>query len=384
LVGYVVPAPEAEPDLGAVRSAVRRALPAHMVPDALVAVPELPLTPNGKLDRRALPAPAFEAAGRPPRTAAERALCALFAEVLGLPEVGIDDDFFALGGHSLLAARVVARAQRELGLELTMRAVFETPTVAGLAERTPDREAGGFPVLLRLREGGTLPPLFCVHPAAGIGWGYVGLLRHLEPERAVYALQSRGLGDPGYRAKSIAEVAADYLAEIRRVRPEGPFHLLGWSFGGMVAHDMAGQLQEQGLDVGSLTLLDSYPSAPGDRPPSPSDPGLLADAAASLGYGTDTERMAADFGEDGVRAVARVFADNASLQHTFEPRVFDGDLLFFAATADRFPGAPEPGAWQPYVTGRVEVHPVDAAHGGMVRPVPLAGIGSVLATRLAR
>lgn len=384
LVGYVVPAaPEAEPDLEALRAGLRGVLPEHMVPGVLVSVPHMPLTPNGKLDRAALPAPSFTVEGRPPRNDTERALCGLVAEVLGLPEVGVDDDFFTLGGHSLLAARLVARAQRELGLELSVRAVFETATVAGLAASSRSREPDGFPVLLRLREGADLPPLFCVHPAAGISWGYVGLLRHLEPERPVYALQSRALGDRDYRPESVAEVAEDYLKEIRAVCPDGPFHLLGWSFGGMVAHLMACQLQEQGQEIGSLTLLDSYPFAPGDSAPSPDDPRLLTEAAVSLGYGT-AERMTEDFGQDGAVAMARAFATNAGLQHTYEPKKLDGDVLFFAAMADRFPGAPEPESWQPFVTGRLEVRPVDAAHGAMVRPEPLAEIGPMLAARLAR
>ncbi|WP_156725207.1 amino acid adenylation domain-containing protein [Streptomyces apocyni] len=383
LVGYVVPAKEAEPDLEALRSELRLALPDAMVPAVLVSVERIPLTPNGKLDRGALPAPSFAVAARPPRNATERDLCRLVSEALVLPEVGIDDDFFALGGHSLLAARLVARAQHELGLDLSMRAVFETPTVAALAARSRGRDRNGFPVLLRLREHGTLPPLFCVHPAAGIGWGYVGLLRHLEPERPVYALQSRGLGDPGYRPLSITEVAEDYRTQIREVYPEGPYHLLGWSFGGMVAHLMACQLQEEGQEIGSLTLLDSYPFAPGDRAPSPDDPQLLTEAAASLGYGT-AERMSEELGQDGAEAVARAFAINGGLQPTYDPKELNGDVLYFAAMADRFPGAPEPEAWQPYVKGHLEVHPIDAAHAEMVRPAPLAEIGSLLAKRLAR
>ncbi|MFD4766595.1 amino acid adenylation domain-containing protein [Streptomyces niveus] len=383
LVGYVVPARGAEPDLEVLRSGIRGSLPDHMVPGVLVNVERLPLTPNGKLDRAALPAPSFTVVGRPPRNATERALCGLVSEVLGIPEVGVDDDFFTLGGHSLLAARLVARAQRELGLELSVRAVFETPTVAGLAASSRSREPDGFPVLLRLREGGDLPPLFCVHPAAGISWGYVGLLRHLEPERPVYALQSRALGDRDYRPTSVAEVAEEYRKEIREVCPEGPYHLLGWSFGGMVAHLMACQLQEEGQEVGSLTLLDSYPFAPGDRAPSLDDPRLLTEAAVSLGYGS-AERMAEDFGQDGATAMARAFATNAGLQHTYEPKKLDGDVLFFEAMADRFPGAPEPESWQPFVTGRLEVRPIDAAHGAMVRPEPLAEIGPLLAARLAR
>jgi amino acid adenylation domain-containing protein len=135
LVGYVVCPDET---CGELRDFLRRRLPDYMVPAAFVAVETLPLTVNGKLDVRALPAPSFntERESRSPRTPAEQTLCGLFADVLGLPEVGIDDNFFDLGGHSLLATRLVSRARTALAVELTIRDLFEAPTVAELIDRT--------------------------------------------------------------------------------------------------------------------------------------------------------------------------------------------------------------------------------------------------------
>ncbi|MEU4621976.1 amino acid adenylation domain-containing protein [Actinoplanes sp. NPDC023801] len=140
LIGYVVPAPGQDPEQlallpGAVRRHVAALLPEYMVPAAVVALERLPLTANGKLDRKALPAPNFAATSthRAPATAREETLCAAFAEVLGLAEVGVDDNFFDLGGHSLLATRLVARIRVLLGVELTIRALFEAPTAAALA-----------------------------------------------------------------------------------------------------------------------------------------------------------------------------------------------------------------------------------------------------------
>ncbi len=164
LVAYAVPAPHAPggaPDTGALRDHCAARLPASMVPDAFVLLEALPLTSNGKLDRAALPAPAApRAGGRAPRTERERALCRLFTEVLGVPEAGADDDFFALGGHSLLATRLISRIRAAFGADLPVRAVFEAPTPAGLAERLGTSPRADRPPLLPARRPATLPVSF--------------------------------------------------------------------------------------------------------------------------------------------------------------------------------------------------------------------------------
>ncbi|MFS8096831.1 amino acid adenylation domain-containing protein [Lentzea alba] len=360
LVAYVVSTVDVE------RSVLAQTLPSHMVP-FVVRVDALPLTPNGKLDRKALPAPDFSAgARRAPRNPAEQILAELFAEELDVPAVGIDDGFFDLGGHSILAAKLLGRIQTAFGVRLGIRTLFEAPTVAGLAHRLGhDDERDSFDVLLPLRADGTGEPLFCVHPAAGVGWVYSGLLRGLD--RPVYALQAKGL--TAEAPASLAEMAADYVARIREVQPHGPYHLLGWSFGGVVAHEMAALLQEQGQEVALLTLLDAYPV----RTDEPDEDAMLT----SLGLADRSELTG--FTPEQVDAMAETFKANARLMNAATPREFRGDVLFFAAT-----GSPSPGLWAPHVIGEIDVHQLDCAHGAMTQPAPIAEIAKVVGTATAR
>jgi nonribosomal peptide synthetase DhbF len=145
LVAYVVPRGEAlvAADL---RAALKQQLPDYMVPAAFVLLPALPLTPNGKVDRSALPAPAYQSSEpghEPPRTPIERALARAMAEVLSLDRVGLNDNFFELGGHSLLAVRLMNRIQHDLNIDLSLRQLFATPTVSGLALAALDNMVPG-------------------------------------------------------------------------------------------------------------------------------------------------------------------------------------------------------------------------------------------------
>ncbi|GLZ32188.1 hypothetical protein Lesp02_43760 [Lentzea sp. NBRC 105346] len=389
LVAYVVGT--AEPD--ELRGELAGQVPDYMVPAAIVMLPALPLTPNGKLDRRALPAPDFagRARGRAPRTTVERVLCELFGEVLGLGTVGIDDNFFDLGGHSLLTIRLAGLVAERLGVRIGVMALFQTPTVAELApvvENRPGRLTGGTS-LIPLRTRGSRPPLFCVHPGLGVGSVYSGLLRFLPDDQPVYAVQARGLVDDGELPGSLPDMAEDYLRQIRAVAPHGPYRLLGWSFGGLVAHEMAARLRRDGADV-ELTLLDAYPAARrGDRDRDEFLRGLLTAAGIDPGDIELThEKVAAALAEstsafaafdvDLLARVERVAANNVRLADEFVPQTYPGDLLFFQATAGRGPDAPEVSDWKSTVDGRIEAHQIDCTHDEMTQPKPLARIAEVL------
>ncbi|HEX5403990.1 MAG TPA: amino acid adenylation domain-containing protein, partial [Pseudonocardiaceae bacterium] len=404
LTAYLVPATGHDLDLATVRTEAAAVLPEYLLPSAYVVLDALPLTPNGKLDRRALPAPErVSGTGRAASTPRERILCGLFAEVLDLPDVGVDDNFFDLGGHSLLAVRLVSRIRSALDVALSVRDLFQAPTVADLATRitSPLTGAHALDVLLPLRRPGTQSPLFCVHPGLGLSWPYAGLTRHIGADVPIYGLQTRSLADPEYRATSVVDMAEDYLARIRQVQPHGPYRLLGWSFGGVVAHELGVRLQEQGERVELLALLDSYPMPASaatepvtgeqvvrmlfgstDLVPQLVHNGVVDPiAAARVLRGQDP--VLADFDQREVVSLVNAAIGHMTLLRTHRPSTYTGDLLFFTATQDRGPGAPTTDRWHDHLTGTITDHPVDATHLGLADPEPLAKIGATLATNLA-
>ncbi len=402
LVAYVVAATDSAPQSESLRHYLRQRLPEYMVPAAVVVLDRLPLTPNGKLDRKALPAPELGSAGtgRAPRTPQEQLLCDLFAEVLGLTRVGIDDDFFDLGGHSLLATRLVDRVRATLGVALGLRSLFEAPTVAGLAARLDmDDPDDAFDVILPLRSQGCHAPLFCIHPGGGISWSYCGLMKHLGPEYPIYGVQARSLARPEPRPTSIEQMATDYADQIRTVQPAGPYCLLGWSVGGIVAHAVATLLQQRGEQTALLAILDAYPvgDLTFDEPPVPTERDILVgmldcDPESPNGEPLTPAQVVdilrsrgsalASLEQHQLSAVIEIMINNARIALDFTPGRFHGDLLLFNSTIDREDDTATAEVWKPYIDGTIESHDITGRHDRMTEPGPLAQIGPVLAAKL--
>ncbi|WUR90408.1 amino acid adenylation domain-containing protein [Streptomyces sp. NBC_01262] len=400
LTAYLVPVGAAAPEPTELRDHLAARLPDHMVPAAFVTLEALPLRGNGKLDQDLLPAPdvTAQAAARVPRSPREEVLCELFAEVLGLPSVGIDDDFFHLGGHSLLAARLISRVRIALGIDLAMRSLFEAPTVAGLAKRAGfDDGDSALEVMLPLRTHGARPPLFCIHPGGGLSWSYSGFMKYVPPGIPIYGIQARGLLYPDDMPATVEEMAADYVTQIREIQPEGPYHLLGWSFGGIVAYEMAAQLQALGERMALLTMLDCYPGVPNhyridDRDMlvsllDPTRPHVIPQegspeiAKAVEILRNDTGALAS-LNEGQLVALLTTMAHNRHIVGHYAPKPFDGDVLFFLATQGRTDGAPTADVWKEFVSGDVLSHPIKITHTNMNHPEPLAEIGRILAAAL--
>nr|WP_274518884.1 non-ribosomal peptide synthetase [Tumebacillus flagellatus] len=267
LTAFYTVLPEVSIEAADLRAYMQDKVPGYMVPAAFVRLENFPISESGKVDRRALSQLLVETQRENdyvgPRDRTEYRLVKMWERLLGAEKIGVRDSFFQLGGHSLTAVKLSSDVEREFGCRLPLVRLFQESTIEQIAAFI--REGGESPLhpsLVEIQKGaGT--PLFLVHPIGGMAHVYAGLASGL-PEQTVYGLQARGVeegsGDP---IDTVEEMAAYYLEGVRQVQPEGPYRLGGWSFGGVVAYEMARQLQAQGQDVEPLVFFDSY--APENR-----------------------------------------------------------------------------------------------------------------------
>ncbi|WP_369228327.1 AMP-binding protein [Streptomyces sp. R39] len=365
---------------------LRERLPDYMVPAAVVPLPELPLTPAGKLDRRALPAESTTTTSSgAPRNSHEEKLCALFGELLGVENVGIDDDFFLLGGHSLLATRLSARIRKQFGVDMPVRTIVRYPTVAELGSLVlmggiPDDHLDSFAVVLPLhRDPGTgKAPLWFFHGGGGLGWAFFTFAPYV-PDRPAYALQSRGSGGVDELAGSVPEMIDDYLTQILETQPEGPYNLVGWSYGGPLAHAVAEALDRRGHEVGLLAILDSK-SAGGFRNLSGTVPAVYRKEVEDVfGQFMNTANM-----DLFLETMSKVGANNLAKMEEFDSPVYRGDMLYFNAKLDKDDEGSWAPDWRPHVLGSIEEYDVDATHHDLHMPKPAGQIMKVIARKLAQ
>jgi len=274
LVGYVVASDQGREQGTANESELRRHvkkhLPEYMVPSEFVFLDAMPLTPNGKINRRALQAAKIDSASITSQTvvdvpindALQAQLIAIWEELLGRKGVGLRDNFFDLGGHSLLAARLMYRIKQTTGKTLPLAALLQAPTVEQLAAVLREDFSHHWSSLVAVQPDGLKPPFFMVHGVGGNVVGFIELARHMKPDYPFYGLQSQGLDGKQPLLTTIEAMAAHYLEEMRTVQPKGPYHIGGFSLGGIVAYEMARQLAERGEEVALLVLFDTYATNP--------------------------------------------------------------------------------------------------------------------------
>jgi amino acid adenylation domain-containing protein len=381
---------------------LRQQLPEYMVPRSFVFLPELPLTRNGKVDRAALPAPdetnkkstkAFVA----PRDVLELELAQTWREVLNKHSIGMRDNFFELGGHSILAARLMARIHQQFGHRLPLTTLFQDATIEHLAGilRRQAKPAARHSSLVMIQPGSSRPPFFSVHPSGGNVLCYAELARHLGPDQPVYGLQAQLLNKTGDFQPGIEEMAAHYLTELRTVQPAGPYFLGGWSFGGLVAFEMARRLQAQAEEVALLALLDTKIPSSQERMAKIDEIVLMTNFASDLGLTLDHLEVSPDellrrapdqqlayvlemAGRANIlppdldlfdlQRLYQVFKANVRARQNYKPKPADCYVTLFQA-AESLPSAQAEVAkeWNELALAGVEIHSVPGNHFDMVR-----------------
>ncbi|MFO8039260.1 MAG: amino acid adenylation domain-containing protein [Sodalinema sp.] len=244
---------------GKLREFLLTNLPDYMIPSSFVELEALPRNLNGKVDRKSLPDPSSIQRDRlEPRTEHEQKIATVWQNVLGCEKVGVTDNFFELGGHSLLAVRLCSSLEESLGQDVPVAALFQFPTVEGLANFLSQDELGlTGSSIINIQSQGSRPPIFGIH-VLGKGMAYYRpLVKHLGQDWPVYGLSSNSSDEVKGALKGVQELAELYIKDMQAIQPKGPYYLLGVSFGGRVAFEMAQQLRTQGEEVALLGLIDT-------------------------------------------------------------------------------------------------------------------------------
>jgi aspartate racemase len=263
LIAYVVLQADANlPELDSLRAVLEQSLPSYMVPSAFVQLNVLPRTANGKVDRRALPATAVSRAGdveaAAPQSQLECTLQEIWQDVLHVAPIGITDNFFEVGGHSLLAIRVFADIRKRTGRSLPLMTLFRAPTIRRLAAFiSADAPTARWSPLVQMTSEGDGAPVFIVHGLTGVAMNLRALALRIGARRPAYALQARGVDGEQPPFDRVEDIAACYIDHILAIQPRGPYLIVGFCFGGLVAFEIARRFLEKGEEVAFLGLLDT-------------------------------------------------------------------------------------------------------------------------------
>ncbi len=264
LVAYIVPENEITEDVvPQLKQYLKEKLAEYMIPSAFVVLSELPLTPSGKINRRGLPVPDISSFSQTenfvaPRDKTEEQLAQMWSEILNINPVGVKSNFFELGGHSLLAINLMAKIQQHFGKQLPLSTLLTNPTIEDLGSLIRGETQVTSSSLVPLQTQGNKQPFFCVHPAGGHVFYYQELSNYLGNNQPFYGLQAQGFNEGEKILTNVEEMAEFYVKTIQEFQPQGPYQIGGWSFGGVVAFEMAQQLLEQGEEVSLLALLDPW------------------------------------------------------------------------------------------------------------------------------
>jgi amino acid adenylation domain-containing protein len=392
LAGYVI-ASEPKPSGGELGRFLKDRLPEYMVPADFVFLETMPLTPNGKVDRKALPLPEASKLERQedfvaPRDNFELSMTKLWEQILGKRPISVRDNFFELGGHSLAAARLMGQIEKEFGKNLLLTDLLQAPTVEELVAMVRlDAPSAARTAVIALQPLGSKPPFFFVHGLGGTVMRFRDLARHMAPDQPFFGIQAKGLDGAEPCLERVEDMAEVYLQDLRSAHPAGPYYLGGYSFGGYVALEMARRLLDQGEEVRSLVLLDTYVAG------SQSLLGrfMTLSTAQKIAY---ARRRARRYRKNLRRriefwflppAVKKVRRGCGAAEHSYELRSYPERIVLFRAGEKGLRGLEEPGdGWQRYAAGGLEIHELDGDHGNILNEPYVQSLAAELRQCLER
>lgn len=412
---------------GELRAHLLETLPEYMIPAAFVAMPAMPVTSNGKADRRALSKieVGLESSREyvAPRNETERRLAEIWAYVfkekgfvLEQAKIGVDDNFFELGGNSLLATQLLYRIRSAFGVELPVRALFEQVTIAQLADTigriaAGDARAAAAGPAVAIQPHGTGPAVFALPGVGGNVLSYRELSRALGPEQPFHAVEAIGLDGSTPPPDSVEATAQANLAAIRAIQPQGPYRLVGHSYGGVIAYEMARSLLAQGERVEYLALLDAatpevlFAADAGAGDEAEDMRRLCAELAEQNGRRFDLsadalrampvddvlvqlEQLGIPVDRDRYEALTAVFRANREAYRRYRPAPLPGPIEWhlFRATRSMPASGAWPGdyGWRAVAGAAPTLHDVDADHHSILHGAAVTMIAGVLAEASTR
>ena len=382
-----------------IRQFLQNKLPSYMIPTRFVFLESLPLTPNGKIDRKALPIADTNINDTnfvAPRDIIEKQLSIIWSEILGIKSFSIQDNFFEIGGHSLLAVRLMSSIKQQFGQSLPLATLFGSPTIEQLANLLRQNHSFLDSPLVSIQPKGTKSPLFFVHPVGGMVLCYFDLAQQLGTDRPFYGLQAANLD----KINRVEEMAQYYVEAIQTQQPQGPYLLGGWSFGGLIAYEMAQHLQQQGQTVAFVGLVDTYVLK--NEPVEFDNPlNLLADlfnidlpafeidisqlsqeqqfilafeTAQKMNLITD------DFDVEQANYFWRVYQKNINALNAYQPQPYAGQVTLFQATGENLTQdmIDNLNKWSDLATGGINVYSVPSNHYTIVRPPFVTDLASCI------